>query len=440
MFVQRRPLQFQRFLLVGVLFLAGLLVGTVVLKQNLIARLLPAKSEPVVDERIAFIDEMYQLIKREHWELLFDEQLTTLFQKAIEKVAGEKIALTTTDVAGVKTALEQVLAKQESDESKNIVVSDVVNMVLVNLQPFGRSRLLSQSDSQAILNSVTNRNPDANYFDALGVPATASSETVTQGFEQKKNEIIQSSATPEEKKQAQQNVERAYQALDSPAERSRYAETGIESSLYSKNLSIDIYYLRLNSFAPTTYEDIAFALRAVPPQPKQTSLIIDLRGNPGGYIDGLPNVLGALYGPGTKAYQLLKQGQKTDMETKTAKLLGLVQFKKVVILVDQVTGSSAEAMAASLKKYNVGVLVGVPTRGWGTMERLFSVTHQFETGQIFSVLLVQHLTLREDGIPIEGSGVTPDVSILEPDWQQELLKYFNSPTLVAAVQTLVDVR
>lgn len=419
-----------------VVFLVGSLVGGVVIQQNLITRLLTGKTV-VVDERMAFIDEVYDLIKKEHWELLFDEQLAMLFQKAIEKVTNEEIELTTTDLPGIKTALQEVLAEQENDEDKNKVVAEVVNIVLVNLQPFGRSRLLSQADSQEILNSVTSRNPDANYFDTLGVEATASSTVVAQNFKQKQQEVARSAQTVEEKKQAQQELERAYQALDSDAERLRYSQTGVESSLSSQNISSDIYYLKLNSFAPTTYEDIAFTLKATPPQPKQTSLIIDLRGNPGGYIDGLPNVLGAFYGPGTKAYQMLKQGQKTDLETRTDKLAGLAQFKKVVVLIDQVTGSSAEAMAASLKKYNVGVLVGVPSRGWGTMERLFSVEHQFETGQLFSVLLVQNLTLREDGIPIEGSGVTPDVNVQEPGWQQELLKYFNSPSLVAAVGKMV---
>ncbi|NCN82637.1 MAG: hypothetical protein GW947_01595 [Candidatus Pacebacteria bacterium] len=425
----------KRLFIVLVIFLIGSLVGGVVIQQNLLVRLLPEK-QVVIDERMAFIDEVYALIKKEHWELLFDEQLAMLFQKAIEKVTNEKIELVTTDLSGVKTALQEVLVKQEDDEGKNKLVADVVNVVLVNLQPFGRSRLLSQSDSQEILDSVTSRNPDANYFETLGLDATASSAVVAQNFKQKQQEVAKSQQTPEEKKHAQQALERAYQALDSDAERSRYAQTGVESSLSSENLTTDIYYLQLNSFAPTTYEDIAFALKAVPPQPKQTSLIIDLRGNPGGYIDGLPNVLGAFYGPGTKAYQMLKQGQKTDLETRTDKLAGLAQFKKVVVLIDQVTGSSAEAMAASLKKYNVGVLVGVPSRGWGTMERLFSVTHQFESGQIFSVLLVQNLTLREDGIPIEGSGITPDVNITEPGWQQELLAYFNSSSLVAAVEKM----
>ncbi|MDA1079710.1 MAG: S41 family peptidase [bacterium] len=427
----------KRFIAVFIIFLLGLVLGGVAIQQNLLARLLPEKAV-VVDQRMAFVDEVYELIKKEHWELLFDEQLAMLFQKAIEKVVNEKVELESTDLTGVKTALQSVLHKQESDEKKDAVVAEVVNIVLVNLQPFGRSRLLSQADSQAILNSVTSRNPDANYFETLGVEASASSGVIAQRFKQKKQEVAKSQKTSEEKKQAQKELERAYQALDSDAERLRYAQTGVESSLFTQNLTTDIYYLRLNSFAPTTYEDIAFALKATPPQAKQTSLIIDLRGNPGGYIDGLPNVLGAFYGPGTKAYQLLKQGQKTDLETRTDKLAGLAQFKKVVILIDQVSGSSAEAMAASLKKYNVGVLVGVPTRGWGTMERLFSVSHQFQSGQTFSVLLVQHLTLREDGIPIEGSGVTPDVNITEPGWQQELLKYFNSPSLVAAVGKMVQ--
>ncbi|NCN06634.1 MAG: hypothetical protein GW946_02210 [Candidatus Pacebacteria bacterium] len=427
----------KRLIIILVIFLVGAVVGGVAIQRNLIDWLLP-KQQVVVDERIAFIDEVYDLIKKEYWELLFDEQLAGLFQKALSKASGEEITLPTSDKSGVKIALENILAKQESEEVKNALVADATNMVLVNLQPFGRSRLLSEVDSQEILNSVTSRNPDVNYFETLAIEASSSSEVVVNNFMQKQQEVARSQKSEEEKQRARQVLERAYEALDSDAERFRYAQTGVESSISSKNLSFDIYYLKLNSFAPTTYEDIVFALKAVPPQPKQTSLVIDLRGNPGGYIDGLPNVLGAFYGPDTKAYQFLKQGKKTDLETKTNKIIGLDQFKKIVILIDQATGSSAEAMAASLKKYNVGVLVGVPSRGWGTMERLFSVEHQFEVGQKFSILLVQNLTLREDGIPIEGSGVIPDVLITEPNWQQELLQYYDSPTLVTAVRKMVE--
>jgi C-terminal processing protease CtpA/Prc len=50
------------------------------------------------------------------------------------------------------------------------------------------------------------------------------------------------------------------------------------------------------------------------------------------------------------------------------------------------------------------------------------------------VFLVHHLTLREDGAPIEGNGVEPMVNVQKPDWQQQLAQYFDDPNLLSAVE------
>ena len=91
-------------------------------------------------------------------------------------------------------------------------------------------------------------------------------------------------------------------------------------------------------------------------------------------------------------------------------------------------------MATTLKKYHVGVLVGTTTKGWGTIEQLFSLDHQIDSTQKYSMVLVQSVTLREDGQPIESRGVQPNVNITDRDWQKQLLAYFNYPPLVAAVK------
>ena len=90
-------------------------------------------------------------------------------------------------------------------------------------------------------------------------------------------------------------------------------------------------------------------------------------------------------------------------------------------------------MAASLKKYNVGVLVGTTTKGWGTVERVFPLDHQIDDHEKFSLFLVHHITLREDGLPIEGRGVDPTISVKDPNWQKILLAHFNQPDIVKAV-------
>jgi C-terminal processing protease CtpA/Prc len=115
-------------------------------------------------------------------------------------------------------------------------------------------------------------------------------------------------------------------------------------------------------------------------------------------------------------------------------LASLVQYKKVVILVDEGSQSTAEVMASVLKKYNVGVLLGRKTKGWGTVERVFPLQTKFDDNESYSAFLVHTVTLREDGLPIEGNGVEPMISIDDKNWTNQLLEHFNSESLVSAVK------
>jgi len=93
-------------------------------------------------------------------------------------------------------------------------------------------------------------------------------------------------------------------------------------------------------------------------------------------------------------------------------------------------------MAATFKKYHVGVLLGEHTKGWGTVERVFTIKNQIEPGQKYSMLLVHSLTLRDDNQPIEGKGVDPDINIKDPNWEKQLYEYFQYDELAAAIKEI----
>ena len=93
-------------------------------------------------------------------------------------------------------------------------------------------------------------------------------------------------------------------------------------------------------------------------------------------------------------------------------------------------------MAASFKKFHIGVVIGEHTKGWGTVERVFPIDNQFSDKEKYSLFLVHSITLRDDNQPIEGRGVDPDIKISDPNWQSQLLQYFNNPALVTSVASL----
>ena len=199
-----------------------------------------------------------------------------------------------------------------------------------------------------------------------------------------------------------------------------------------------IFWLHIKKFSPTTFDELKRVTEGVDDQSGLDTLILDLRDNVGGAIDGLPYFLGPFIGTDQYAYQFFHQGEKTDFKTRTGWLPSLVRYKKVVILVNENTQSSAEVMVATLKKYNAGVVVGTPTKGWGTVERVFPLESQIGPDEEYSVFLVHSLTLRDDGQPIQDKGVDPLININNPGWEQELLTYFNYPELVEAVKEILQ--
>ncbi|MBU3935051.1 S41 family peptidase, partial [Patescibacteria group bacterium] len=163
-------------------------------------------------------------------------------------------------------------------------------------------------------------------------------------------------------------------------------------------------------------------------------LIFDLRDNIGGAIDNLPYFLGPFIGPDQYAYQFYHQGEKEDFKTRSGWINSLARYKKVVILINEQSQSSAELMASVLKKYNVGVLMGNTSKGWGTIEKVFPIENQIDDKETYSIFLVHRVTLREDGQAIEGQGVEPLISFDDKNWKRELLKYFEDPLMVEAVE------
>lgn len=217
----------------------------------------------------------------------------------------------------------------------------------------------------------------------------------------------------------------------------RNPQTGkIEPTIFTKVIG-NTLYLQFKKFSPTSLDEFQKAFEAYQ-DISLASLILDLRGNIGGAIDATAYFLGYFIGKNQYAFDFYKKGEYQPFKTPTDKLPSISKYKQIVVLVDNATQSSAEMMAASLKKYHVGVVLGVPTKGWGTVERVFSLDNQISKEEKYSMFLVHSITLRDDNLPIEGRGVEPDVNIKDANWQQQLFSYFRNPALTTAVKQLIS--
>ncbi len=266
---------------------------------------------------------------------------------------------------------------------------------------------------------------------------SAPQESITEAYEEKTAELEPKKETSPEAAQELAAVNRAYEALKTPEQKAVYDQTGIEPTVVTRLLRSDILYMQIKKVSPQTFDEFQKAAAGADKGDVLNSIIIDLRGNIGGSIDLLQYFLGPFIGQNQYAYDFFHQGEYTPFKTQIGWLNSMVRYKKVVILTDNQTQSSAEVMAAAFKRYNVGIVVGTQTKGWGTVESVFPIDQQIDSGEKYSALIVHSLTLRDDNQPIEGKGVDPTISIIDPNWGKQLFEYFNYKPLIVTVRKVL---
>ncbi len=390
------------------------------------------QEEKQTNPYLAFLQEVRDIIQENYWDTLTETQLVQLHVLAMEKLTALTLGDTIQTFEELDQKILELLDQYPDEQKKNEFSAQLADLVLANLEPFGRSRLYSEKLQQELVERVNNIDPEADHYQALGVDKDVSQEEIEQAYQEQEQILANDNSEAAQEKLAQ--IQAAHETLASQETRARYDQAGVNPTMEWRLVTPQIFYLKIKQFSATTIQELTEVTAKVDDRGAELdTLILDLRGNFGGAIDGLPYFLGPFIGNNQYAYQFIQQGKISDFKTKTGWLPTLQRYKKVVILIDDKTQSTGEVMASVIKKYNVGVLVGTTTMGWGTIERVFPVEHQINESEKYSVFLVHHLTLREDGTPIEGNGVEPMISITKANWKTELNQYFNDSALISAV-------
>ncbi|MBU1039339.1 DnaJ domain-containing protein [Patescibacteria group bacterium] len=395
------------------------------------------KGPPTTEQlnpKTAFLLEIYDKIKQNYWEKIPDDQLAGLYKLGAEKITNRPQSMNSLDKEGVKNLADRILSNLNDQEQKELAVN-LGDMVLANLKPFNRSRLFTITKEKELRETVSNIDRTADLYENLDLDKNASQQQITDTFQTKAAELTKDTSPEGQQKLAQ--VKRAYEALGDKASRQIYDSTGIEPTVLGKIFEPDIYYIQIKRISPTTFDEFQKVANSVSNNKNLNNLILDLRSNIGGAIDILPYFLGFFVGENTYAYEFYHQGEPQPFKTKTGWLNSLVKYKKVVILTDGATQSSAEVIAASLKKYNVGVVLGSPTKGWGTVENTFPLNTIIDPNEAYSIFMVHSLTLRDDGQPIEGKGVDPLINLSDPTWPEQLYAHFNYQGLIDTIKKII---
>ena len=143
---------------------------------------------------------------------------------------------------------------------------------------------------------------------------------------------------------------------------------------------------------------------------KYKTLILDLRGNGGGYVDTLKQVIGDLFEQDVK---LGDRKQRKDTKPMVAKTRGHDVFKgQLIVLVDNGSASASELLARVTQIEKRGTVIGDLTAG-AVME---SKHYPFEIGEgnvtLYGASITDADIIMTDGKSLEHAGVTPDKLML----------------------------
>ena len=385
--------------------------------------------EETNDVYVRFVMEAYDTVAKQYWQKAEDKQLAELFTLSVQKAAA-----TTTAAAVDRASTAKLVAAQfaplKDDGAKRQLATQLLQVALYNMAPTGRNQLLTSQQQKEVQQTVQKVDPSSNLYSELGVTDSATREEIQAAYAKKKAELAASSS-PEAAKELER-ISYVGDVLVDPTAKERYDTSKAEPTVFSRRFGSTLY-IRLDRMAPTTAADITTVLENASTSPL-SSLIFDLRGNLGGALDQVPTMLGIFLGKNQYAFDIYHQGDFTVVRSTVDKISQLDRYQEIALLTDNMSQSSAEVFAAAIKRFNLGVLVGAPTRGWGSIEGTYPLTTKIDPDTDYALMLVYGLTLREDNEPIEGKGVDPDIALSDSAWRSQLSGQLRSQSLIEAIK------
>jgi carboxyl-terminal processing protease len=165
-----------------------------------------------------------------------------------------------------------------------------------------------------------------------------------------------------------------------------------------------IYVIRLFTFTAQAPELFRTALRSFV-ESGSHKLIIDLRGNPGGYLEAAVDMASWFLPPGKLIVTEDFGGKASNQEYKSKGYNIFGKNLQLIILVDSGSASASEIFAGALKEHGVAKLVGVKTFGKGSVQELIPITPDTS----LKVTIARWLT--PSGHNLSHDGLDPDVEV-----------------------------
>ncbi|MBP3920544.1 MAG: S41 family peptidase [Bacilli bacterium] len=200
----------------------------------------------------------------------------------------------------------------------------------------------------------------------------------------------------------------------------------VESEIFNRN-NKNVGYIHMSIFANNTYNQFKEKLADLEKKGID-SLIIDVRGNTGGHLTSVENILGLFLDKTHVIYQtedkeeIVKYYSKGN-ETKTY---------KIVVLTNEGSASASEILAAALKEEYGATIVGKKTYGKGTVQELKTLPD----GEQYKFTTKKWLTPK--GNWINEVGIEADIEVEFNKDYYDNPTYENDKQLQRAIEVIIE--
>lgn len=149
--------------------------------------------------------------------------------------------------------------------------------------------------------------------------------------------------------------------------------------------SSEIGYIKINQFSATTHKEVEIALKNLNSQ-GMNSLILDLRGNPGGYLSAAIDVSDEFLS--ADKLVVYTEGLTSPRRDYLSSAQGLFELGKVVVLIDEGSASASEIVTGAIQDWDRGLVIGRRSFGKGLVQRPLNL----QDGSLMRLTIAKYYT------------------------------------------------
>ncbi len=175
-----------------------------------------------------------------------------------------------------------------------------------------------------------------------------------------------------------------------------------------------ILHVTINQFGQSTKKEFDNVVqKALLEKPR--GMIIDVRGNGGGFLDSSVDIIGEFMKKGTMISRIKSRDPK-DTEDMAAKQDGRLTDIPVVVLIDGGSASASEILAGAFQDTKRGILIGETSFGKGSVQELSKIRN----GGLIRTTIAKWYTPNDQNI--DQTGIKPDIEVKQKDEDSKVKK------------------